>query len=93
MRITKERTKHIAATVASQLQEQGLLEIVEPKDIFVQALDKAICDELSVEDQLNKEIRNILQQYEAEFEKGRANYQKMFTMIKGRLVKERGLVL
>ncbi len=93
MRITKERIRHIATTVASRLQDQGLLEVTGSEETLIQALDKAIRDELSVEDRLNVEVRNLLQQYEAEFEKGRADYQKMFTMVKGKLVKERGLVL
>ena len=93
MRITKERIRHIATTVASRLHGQGLLEVTGDQEVLVQALDKAIRDELSVEDQLNAEVRNLLKQYEAEFEKGRADYQKMFTMVKGKLVKERGLVL
>ncbi len=93
MRITKERIKHIATTVASRLQDQGLLEVTGSEETLIQALDKAIRDELSVEDRLNVEVRDLLKQYEAEFEKGRADYQKMFTMVKGKLVKERGLVL
>jgi len=93
MRITKERIRHIATTVASRLQDQGLLEVTGPEETLIQALDKAIRDELSVEDRLNVEVRNLLKQYEAEFENGRADYQKMFTMVKGKLVKERGLVL
>ncbi len=93
MRITKERIRHIATTMASRLQGQGLLEITGSEETLIQALDQAIRDELSVEDRLNVEVRNLLKQYEAEFEKGRADYQKMFTMVKGKLVKERGLVL
>ncbi len=93
MRITKERIRHIATTVASRLQDQGLLEVTGSEETLIQALDKAIRDELSVEDRLNAEVRNLLQQYQAEFEKGQADYQKMFTMVKGKLVKERGLVL
>ncbi len=93
MRITKERIRHIATTVASRLQDQGLLEVTGSEETLIRALDKAIRDELSVEDRLNVEVRNLLQQYQAEFEKGRADYQKMFTMVKGKLVKERGLVL
>ncbi len=93
MRITKERIRHIAITVASRLQDQGLLEVTGSEETLIQALDKAIRDELSVEDRLNAEVRNLLQQYQAEFEKGQADYQKMFTMIKSKLVKERDLVL
>jgi hypothetical protein len=31
--------------------------------------------------------------YEADIEKGHVDYQKMFTMIKSKLVRERGLIL
>ena len=35
----------------------------------------------------------MLKQYDAEFNSGRADYQKMFTMVKSKLVKERGVIL
>jgi len=34
-----------------------------------------------------------MKNYEAEIQRGGVDYQKMFTMIKSRLVKERGLIL
>jgi hypothetical protein len=56
-------------------------------------LDRAITDELMVEDRLNAEIRDLMKQYESEIERGHVDYQKMFTMIKSKLVRERGLIL
>jgi len=46
-----------------------------------------------VEDRLNAEVRKILKQYDAEFDSGRADYQKMFVMVKSKLVKERSIIL
>ena len=57
------------------------------------ALDAGITDELSVEDRLNTEVRMLMKQYDAEIERGGVDYQKMFTMIKTKLVRERGLIL
>ncbi|RMH03909.1 MAG: DUF507 family protein [Nitrospirae bacterium] len=94
MRLTKERVRFMAQAVLDRLVHAHVLEI-EPQnhEQVVQALEKTIMDELLVEDRLNAEVRAILQQYQAEFEQGRADYHKMFTMVKQKLIKERGLVL
>ena len=93
MRVTEERIQLLATAVVERLQEQGLLEIAGSKEHVVHAVRKAITDELSVEDRLHEEIRALLKQYDAEFQSGRSDYQKMFTMVKNKLVKDRGLVL
>lgn len=93
MRVTEEHIRLLATTIVDRLQKQELLEIVESKERVVDVVRKAITDELAVEDRLHAEIRTLLQQYNSEFESGRLDYQKMFTMVKTKLVRERGLVL
>jgi hypothetical protein len=60
---------------------------------LVDALDQVVTEELSIEDRLNSEVRQLLKAYELEIESGQVDYQKMFTMIKQKLVRERGLIL
>ena len=60
---------------------------------LVEALDQTVTDELSIEDRLNGEVRQLLKAYEREIEAGQVDYQKMFTMIKQKLVRERGIIL
>ena len=93
MRVTEERIHLLATTVVERLQEQGLLEIVGSKERLIHGVRKAITDELSVEDRLHDEIRALLKQYDEEFQSGRSDYQKTFTMVKNKLIKDRGLVL
>ena len=93
MRVTEERIQSLATSVVERLQEQNLLEISGSKERLIHVVRKAITDELSVEDRLHAEIRALLKQYDAEFQSGRSDYQKMFAMVKNKLVKERGLVL
>ena len=70
-----------------------MLELLAARQELVEVLDRAITEELSVEDRLNVEIRKLMQTYEAEIERGQVDYQKMFTMIKKKLVQERELIL
>jgi len=93
MRLTKERIRYISQAVLDRVVSHNVFEVAGSKHKLVDALEKAITDELSVEDRLNTEVREMLKQYEGEFEAGRADYQKMFTMVKNKLVKERGVVL
>lgn len=93
MRMTKERIRSVSQTVLDQLKEQQLFNVTGSKEKLVDALEKAITEELSKEDRLNDEVRGMLKQYDAEFDSGRADYQKMFLMVKNKLVKERGIVL
>jgi hypothetical protein len=70
-----------------------MLELLAARQELVEVLDRAITEELSVEDRLNAEIRKLMQTYEAEIERGQVDYQKMFSMIKKKLVQEREIIL
>jgi hypothetical protein len=93
MKLSKERVAHLAESVVSRLKAQGMLELVGGQQKAVELVGRAITEELSVEDRLNAEIRQLMKTYEAEIERGQVDYQKMFTMIKKKLVQERGLIL
>lgn len=93
MRLSKERVRHMAESLTGRLQQDGHIELVGDRKAFVDALDYAITDELSVEDRLNAEVRKMLQIYEQQIEQGQVDYQKMFQMVKQKLVRERGIIL
>jgi len=93
MRLSKERVSHISESLATRLQEDGLVAIVGDHKAFVEQLEHAIIEELSVEDRLNAEVRQLLNAYEQDIERGHVDYQKMFTMVKSKLARERGIIL
>jgi len=93
MRLSKERVLHISESLATRLLDEGLVAIVEDRKAFIEQLDHAIIEELSVEDRLNAEVRQLLNAYEQDIERGHVDYQKMFTMVKSKLARERGIIL
>jgi len=93
MKLSRERVRNLASSLVGQLEARGHLEVTAAREGVVQALDDAITGELSIEDRLNDEVRSLMKQYGSEIERGGADYQKMFTMIKSKLVRERGLIL
>lgn len=83
----------MAEALVSRLRHEGYIELAGDKRTAVESLEGAITEELSVEDRLNAEVRQLMKAYEAEIERGQVDYQKMFTMIKQKLVRERGIIL
>ncbi|MBI3356744.1 MAG: DUF507 family protein [Nitrospirae bacterium] len=93
MRLSKDRVRHMAESLAGRLQREGYIQLVGDYKAFIDALDHAMTDELSIEDRLNAEVRHMLKVYEKQLEQGQVDYQKMFQMIKQKLVRERGIIL
>lgn len=93
MRLNKVRVHQMAEFMVERLISGGNVQVQGNPDIVVQQLESAILHELQAEDRLNAEVREMLKQFEREFSEGRADYQKMFSMVKQKLIKERGLIL
>ena len=93
MRLSKERVRHISESLATRLQQEEQVTIVGDRKAFVAQIDHAILEELSVEDRLNAEVRQLLNAYEQDIERGHVDYQRMFTMVKSKLARERGIIL
>jgi hypothetical protein len=83
----------MAEVLATRLEQEGHLALVGTHRSFADSLDSVITEELSIEDRLNAEVRRMLQAHEQEIERGHVDYQKMFTMLKQKLVRERGIIL
>ncbi|HEU4506430.1 MAG TPA: DUF507 family protein [Nitrospira sp.] len=93
MRLSKERVRHMAEALAARLVQEGHVALTGTSKALVETLDQAVTGELSIEDRLNSEVRQLLKAYEHQIETGQVDYQKMFTMIKQKLVRERGIIL
>jgi hypothetical protein len=93
MRLSKERVRHIAETLAGRLVQEDHVVLTGNQKALIDHLDRVVTDELSIEDRLNSEVRQLLKTYEHQIETGQVDYQKMFTMIKQKLVRERGIIL
>jgi hypothetical protein len=93
MRLSKERVRHMAEALVTRLVHEGHVALTGTPKALVEMLDQAVTEELSIEDRLNSEVRQLLKTYEHQIEAGQVDYQKMFTMIKQKLVRERGIIL
>ncbi len=93
MRLPKERIHHMAEALIARLHALGYVEVTGDRKALRDAVEQTMTEELAVEDRLNAEIRQMMKQYERQIEQGQVDYQKMFTMIKQKLVRDRGIIL
>ncbi len=93
MKFSPERVATLAGQLVAKLVSDGLIEPVADRRVLTVSLDRVIVDELSVEDRINAEAKELMRKYESEIARGQMNEQQLFQMIKKQLVKEKGVVL
>jgi hypothetical protein len=92
MLINRDYVSHMASEVVKQLVEGELVEI-KSADALTQRVRQRMMEELTVEDRLNDEVREILTQHQDEMRRTGVSYQEMYKKVKGQLARDRKLVL
>jgi hypothetical protein len=94
MLLNRDYVGHLAAEVIKKLVAGQLVEIRE-KDVdpVIARVRLRIMEELTVEDRVNEQVRNILIQYQDEMRRTGVSYQEMFKKVKGQLARDQKLIL
>jgi len=93
MRLRREMIQYLAQAMARDLIDKGFIQSLGERTKVEGLLREVIVEELQIEDRLNDEVKDLLRAFSNEFSRGEADYHKMFTMVKRKLVQERGLIL
>lgn len=90
MLLAREFVAYIARQLVQRLAPQWV-EVGDPQSA-TEAISALITEELSAEDQLNDEVREILSEYSEYMRREGVSYQEMFRRIKNTLVTQRKIV-
>jgi len=93
MRIPKTWVPLLARKITDNILSKNLVKPIAPRESLLSETERLLLEELSVEDRLNDEVREILKSHASEIEKGRMDYRRLFELTKQKLVRERNLVL
>ncbi|HLG19580.1 MAG TPA: DUF507 family protein [Bdellovibrionota bacterium] len=93
MRLRPEEVERIVDRLLSEWKSQHLATFTAPESQIRTRLLEIFLADLRVEDDLNKEVDQMLHKYEKEFARGTLDRHKMFQMVKNQLIKERKMVL
>ncbi len=90
MLLAREFVEYISRQLAQRLTPHSF-ETTSPQ-AAVELIDEVFYDELSAEDQLNDEVREILEQYSDYMRREGVSYQEMFRKTKNTLLQQRKIV-
>jgi hypothetical protein len=92
MLLSRDFVGYMAKEVVKRLVAGNMIETKNPEAV-TQAVRQAMADEVTIEDRLNEEVREILARYSDEMRNTGVSYQEMYKKVKGQLARERKLIL
>jgi hypothetical protein len=92
MIFSREYVGYLGRKTVQQLVDSKLIETAHFK-LVEERVSQALIEELSLEDQINDEVRVILEAIQEEMRKGGAEYGEMFKKVKQQLVRKYKAVL
>jgi uncharacterized protein len=93
MKLRRDYIEFISQRLVERLVEKKYINPQADVKAVQAKISQAIMDDLKVEDDLDAEVRKILEGYTQQMRQQNIEYHEMFQIIKRKLVKERNLVL
>ena len=93
MRVPKAWVPLITKKVIEGIVSKQLIKPLVPMEKLLSGAEEIIMEELTVEDRLNEEAREILRKHGIEIERSKLDYRKLFELTKQKVARERNLIL
>jgi hypothetical protein len=92
MLLSRDFVGYMAREVVKRLLAAQMIE-TKDAEALKQHVRQVMADEVTVEDRLNEEAREILSRYSEEMRRTGVSYQEMYKRVKSQLARERKLIL
>jgi len=92
MLLSRDYVGYMAKEVVKRLMAGKMIETKDAENL-TQQVRQVMADEITIEDRLNEEVRELLSRYTDEMRRTGASYQEMYKKVKGQLARERKLIL
>ena len=92
MLLSRDYVGYMAKEVVKRLVAGRMIE-TKSVEALTEQVRKVMADEVTVEDRINEEVREILSRYSEEMRRTGVSYQEMYKKVKGQLARERKLIL
>ena len=92
MLLSRDFVGYMAKEVVKRLLAAKMIE-TRDVEALTQHVRQVMADEITVEDRLNEEAREILSKYSEEMRRTGVSYQEMYKKVKSQLARERKLIL
>lgn len=92
MLLSRDYVGYMAKEIVKRLAAGKMIETKSAENLTTQ-VRQVMAEEITIEDRLNEEVREILAKYSDEMRRTGVQYQEMYKKVKGQLARERKLIL
>ena len=92
MLLSRDYVGYMAKEIVKRLISAEMIEVKNAENT-TQQVRQVMAEEVTIEDRLNEEVREILAKYSEEMRTTGVSYQEMYKKVKGQLARERKLIL
>jgi len=92
MLLSRDYVGYMAKEVVKRLIAGKMIETKSAENL-TQQVRQVMAEEVTIEDRINEEVREILSKYSDEMRRTGVSYQEMYKKVKGQLARERKLIL
>ena len=92
MLLSRDYVGYMAKEVVKRLVAGKMIETKNVENLG-QQVRQVMAEEVTIEDRINEEVREILAKYSDEMRRTGVSYQEMYKKVKGQLARERKLIL
>ena len=92
MLLSRDYVGYMAKEIVKRLISAEMIEVKNAENT-TQQVRQVMAEEVTIEDRLNEEVREILAKYQDEMRTTGVSYQEMYKKVKGQLARERKLIL
>lgn len=78
--------------LVNELKKNDYFQKVEKESVVRDIIKEAIMSNLREEAGIDREVKKIMEAYSSQIDKGEVDSRKMFSMIKSKLVKDKGFI-
>lgn len=93
MKLTEKQIDKVSALVLNGLKKNEFATFIKKEDVIRQGIKEVITKNIRDEVLLDEEVKNLMEAYSSQIEKGEVDSRKAFSMIKNKLAKEKEFVL
>ncbi|PID57200.1 hypothetical protein CSB45_08200 [candidate division KSB3 bacterium] len=93
MKLRRDYIESLSGRMAQRLVQKKFIQLHADLSLLQSTISNVIIKDLTVEDDLDEEVRRILEDYAQQMRRQNISYHEMFQMVKRKIVKERNLIL
>ena len=93
MRLKKEQVEKLSQILLKELSGKGLANFKVPEAKILARIQETITADLEAEDQLDREVHALMDQFRRQIQSGHLNERDLFMKIKKELAKKKKMVL